>query len=315
VWVDRNGNAEVIPDLAEQAAQAGVAFIAGPRVSPDGTTISFWAPGGGDDAGDENAATLWFWDTERGRLTRPVPGESHLYWTVWGPRGDRIYSSGFVPSMAQSAIYETTLESGEGPRLLPQQLVTQWSMPYSITADGTHILYHAGDAAMRDLDVWMLSLADGGRDRPIVDAQGIQHHPAVSPDGRHLAYVSNESGRREVYLTDLPDATGARQVSGDGGWAPAWSRDGRHVVFLREVGNLVAAMEVGWAAEPGGAIAEVRELFRGPYRSAMTWGAQYDFAPDGQRFLMIRQPQGGAALSQLTVVLNWFEELQTISER
>ncbi|HEX6643271.1 MAG TPA: hypothetical protein VF037_01255, partial [Gemmatimonadales bacterium] len=127
--------------------------------------------------------------------------------------------------------------------------------------------------------------------------------PAVSRDGRWMAYVSNESGRAEVYVREFPGMGGRAQVSLDGGTEPAWSRDGREL-YYRKGGALYAA-----SVRPGAGfeIASRARLFVEPDYAADLTHRYYDVTPDG-RFVMIRDLEGGA---RLNVTLNWFQNLGT----
>jgi serine/threonine-protein kinase len=130
--------------------------------------------------------------------------------------------------------------------------------------------------------------------------------PRFSPDGRWVAYVSNDSGRDEVYVRPAAGTGGKVTVSSDGGTEPAWARDGRELFYRRGDRVLAAAVATGatFTASPP------RVLFEGPYeRDRGSGGAypNYDVAPDGQRFAMIQAP---TASSDIVVVLNWFEDLK-----
>jgi hypothetical protein len=126
--------------------------------------------------------------------------------------------------------------------------------------------------------------------------------PTLSPDGRWLAYVSNESGRYEVYVQSYPGPGARLQVSTDGGRAPLWSADGRQL-FYRYADQMMA---VPVAAGPSFSAGKPRLLFEGRYAGG------YDVSPDGRRFLMIRIEEESADKTELHVVLNWFEELKRL---
>jgi dipeptidyl aminopeptidase/acylaminoacyl peptidase len=129
--------------------------------------------------------------------------------------------------------------------------------------------------------------------------------PAFSPDGRWLAYESDETGEREVYVTRYPGPAGSQRVSVDGGREPVWSRDGRELFYNRGDRLMVVPVE---STDPMLKTGPPKVLFEMPYTGLDRGGMGYDVAPDGQRFVMLQLPD--ATSSQINVVLNWFEELK-----
>ena len=132
-------------------------------------------------------------------------------------------------------------------------------------------------------------------------------HPAISPDARWMAYDSNEAGRLEVFIQSYPDPTVSRvQVSSGGGSEPWWTKGGRELAFRR--GDSVMVVSVDPAT---GAAGRPVALFGGPYQSREDWSvpASYDVSPDGERFLMLKFPEG-QELRRVNVVTNWFADLR-----
>jgi serine/threonine-protein kinase len=131
--------------------------------------------------------------------------------------------------------------------------------------------------------------------------------PRFSPDGRWLAYVSNESGRYEIYVQPYPGPGGKWQISTEGGTEPAWNYNGRELFY--RCGNKMMAADI--ATQPSFAAGKPRMLFEGPYERSPATSPNYDVSPDGQRFLMLKSAETGeSAPTQINVVLNWFEELK-----
>jgi serine/threonine-protein kinase len=128
----------------------------------------------------------------------------------------------------------------------------------------------------------------------------------VSPDGRWFVYVTNESGRNEVYVRRLDDpGAGRTQVSVDGGEEPRWARSGRELFFRSRRGEmLVADVTTGIAFTAG----PPRVLFRLPTLIIDSYNREYDVSLDDQRFVMVNQT--GSTISELVLVLNWFGELR-----
>jgi hypothetical protein len=131
--------------------------------------------------------------------------------------------------------------------------------------------------------------------------------PRFSPDGRWLAYVSNESGHNEIYVQPYPGPDGKWQISTEGGREPVWNRNGREL-FYRS-GDKMMAVEI--TTQPNFIVGKPRMLFEGRYRPTPATSPNYDVSPDGQRFLMLKPvEQAQSAPTQINVVLNWFEELK-----
>ena len=132
-------------------------------------------------------------------------------------------------------------------------------------------------------------------------------YPALSPDGRWLAYTSNETGRHEVYVVPFPDAASARlAVSVDGGTEPVWARSGEELFYRNGLGDMVV---VPVETEPTFSAGTPSVLFSATgYRSNAS-GQEYDVSLDGERFIMIRQA-GAVDAAKLILVQNFFEELK-----
>ena len=148
--------------------------------------------------------------------------------------------------------------------------------------------------------------------RPVVTGPMIESRPTISPNGRWIAYMSDESGRQEIYVRPFPDAQVARwQVTVGGGSAPRWSRNGRELFFLNERIDMFA---VPVTLAPTFGFGTAHRLFAaGEYASSAAWG--FDVGASG-RFLMSRPAGGGAARAdEVILVQNFFEELKAKMRR
>jgi serine/threonine-protein kinase len=126
-----------------------------------------------------------------------------------------------------------------------------------------------------------------------------------SPDGLWLAFVSNESGREEIYILPYPGPGNKSLISTDGGREPVWSSDGRKLFYRCGDKMMVVAIRT----ESGLSIGTPNIVFQGDYVSYPGGGNSYDVSPDGRRFLMIKSEEK-TTLTRINVVLNWFEELR-----
>ena len=155
-------------------------------------------------------------------------------------------------------------------------------------------------------DIYVVPLKGDRKPIPWLQTKFNETVPRFSPDGHWIAYVSDESGRYEVYVQPYPGPGGKWQISADGGQQPLWSRDG-HELFYR---NGDKTMEVAVTTQPSFSASTPKILFEGEYETVGGPGTNFDIAPDGQRFLMVKASPGAAAGTQINVVLNWFEELK-----
>jgi eukaryotic-like serine/threonine-protein kinase len=146
------------------------------------------------------------------------------------------------------------------------------------------------------------------KQEPFLRTRFTEGAPAFSPDGRWIAYVSNESGRPEIYVQPYPGPGGKRQISTEGGAEPVWNPNGREL-FYRS-GNRMMAVDV--TSQPTFSAGRPRMLFEGQYFAVQfpLTAAAYDVSADGQRFLMVKETESSTAVTQINVVQNWFEELK-----
>jgi dipeptidyl aminopeptidase/acylaminoacyl peptidase len=181
--------------------------------------------------------------------------------------------------------------------------------PLGWSPDGRKLLFRQTGATTAE-DVWLYSIDDRTA-TPFMQGPANETSASFSPDGRWVAYVSDESGAAQVYVRPV-HGPGRSQVSVDGGTAPVWGRDGRELFFAKGDTLFAAPVTPGATFSSG----PVRRLFSGPYTFDVLAAnylqtVNYDVAPDGQRFLV---PGNQApAPHQLELVLNWFPELQRMA--
>ncbi len=143
--------------------------------------------------------------------------------------------------------------------------------------------------------------------RPVLATRGRDYSPILSDDGRWMAYVSDETGVVEVYVSSFPDPATRRQVSIGGGSEPVWAHSGRELFFKSESGELVAATIV---TEPTLAVTNRRILFAYPEDPRSDILPSYDVSGDDSRFIMRRRIGGDDAPGDHIIVENFFEELK-----
>ncbi len=289
VWVDRQG-------VELPAAEALWTYL-DPRLSPDGQRLAVAIL-------DANGYDTWLLELGRGTLTRLTFGQGLNLRPLWSPDGERVI---FASNREDNFHIFSKAANGSGTA---EQLTTgAYRIPTSISSDGKTIVFRQhSDTTGRDIG--MVRLEEEREPEMLLETPFDEHTGMLSPDDRWLAYVSNESGREEVYVTAFPDPGGKLQISTGGGAEPMWSRDGGEL-FYRIVDKMMA---VAIATEPQLAPGKPILLFEGPrYRSGLSTGnpaTGYDVAPDG-RFLMVRAEESSGP-TQINVVLNWFGELERL---
>ncbi len=283
VWVNRNGT--------EQSLAAPARPYLSPRISPDGRSLAV-----------EIDDQVWLFDLSQETLTR-LTFEGANGNPSWTPDGKRI------AFQSDQNILFWQLADGSGGRepLTNSKLIQSadsWS-PDSWSPDGQLLAFTELDPTM-GRNIWVLRRSDRTT-QPFLRTPANESAPRFSPDGRWLVYVSDESGRYEVYAQPYPGPGGKRQISTEGGTEPLWNRNGRELFYRSS--NKMMAVQI--TTQQGFVFGSPRTLFdasqymppTGPYSYPFP---NYDVSPDGQRFLMITKE----SKPQINVVVNWLEELK-----
>ena len=290
VWVDRAGNLEPLPFPPGEHTV---------RVSPDGKQVLATRRGVKGPGMD-----LWIYDLERGTQRRLTDEKGLEWWGLWTPDGGSVvYSSSADGPL--NLYWKPADGTGDEEILVESDYALN---AFSWSADGKLLAFQQQSHPTTGTDIWVLA---DGEPRPFLRTTNEEVHPTFSPDGRWLAYVSDESGRWEVSVQPYPGPGAVTPISTDGGFEPVWSPDGREIYYRRESGAQVMAVSfVPDEAPPR--VGKPRLLFEGPYRGGQRYGRSYDLAPDGERFLMIQEGEPPSPPPQYNIVLNWFQELKRL---
>jgi eukaryotic-like serine/threonine-protein kinase len=286
-WFDRSGARTAT--LGDQADYADVSL------SPDDSrvAVSILDPSLG-------SRDVWLYDIARGTRERFTFDRGDDFAPIWArPGGDRVVFS----SRREGAIhlYEKPARGGGAETLLLQDELGKFASHWS--ADGRFITYIGGGGIISRSDLWVLPLAGDRKPFPFADTTFVESHGQFSPDGRWMAFMSNESGRQEVYVRPFPGPGDKWLVSTAGGGWPRWRRDGREIFYAARDGN-VMAVPVN-AAGSSFVVGAARPLFKVRMRPIVRLDAySYDVAADGQRFL-INTFVEDAAPPAITLVVNW----------
>jgi Tol biopolymer transport system component len=278
-WFDRSGKR--LGTIGEPARYGRF------ELSPDERQIAFERY----DA-DLRHGNLWLLDLVRGAASRLTSTASSDYAPSWSPDGRQIlFGSARKSSLAD--IYEI---GGGGTS--PERLILHDGTdknPMSWSSDGRFALIMVITEATRE-DIWKLPLDGSGKAAPLVATRFSEVDAQISPDGRWFAYASDESGRYEVYVQSLADASRRYRVSTSGGGRPRWRRDGKELFFGTGAALYSVAIEGKETLEVGAP----QMLFRAS-------GADYAVARDGR--ILAAVTVDDSPLSSATVVLNWTSEL------
>ena len=283
LWVTRDGQEEPLGAPARNYNH--------PQLSPDGRRVAV----GIDDAAGRN---IWLYDIERETPLTPLTFGGGYNWPVWTPDGVHVSYASNQPGTAWNIHWTRADGSGADEVLWAPALL---QAPRSWAPDGQTLVFREVDPSSGH-DIWLFTL-DDNTSRPWLQTAAMEMHPAISPNGRWVAYVSNESGAQKVYVRPL-SGSGQWQVSTDGGVEPVWSRDGRELFYWNGDRLYVVGIESGETFQHD----TPPPLFERAHRRG-TFSQGYDVAPDGQRFLIVT-PEGQVAASRLDVILNWHEELK-----
>ena len=287
VWVTRTGE--------ETPTAAPIRNYGAIRVSPDGTRVAA-------SVYDDDNTDVWIWHLDQGPLTRLTFHEAVDAVPLWTPDSSRVV---FGSARDSGGLFWKAADgTGEVEPLLESTSIV---LPWGWAADGRLLFSQAGD-------IGVLTVEGERTVEMLLETEFEETEPALSPNGRWLAYrSSNESGESEINVVPFPAIDdGQWQVSTNGGIDPVWSPDGRALFYLELSGRMmVAEVETDPTFNldtPTGAFGTTAYALGGP-------GRLYDLAPDGGRFLMRKaggtQTDGDDGFTGLIVVENWFEELKT----
>ena len=293
VLLDREGKAEPV-------ASFKAPFYA-PRFSPDGQRIVYASLG--------MEGHIWVLDLNRGTASK-LTSEGMSELAAWTPDGRRVVFDWLNTGVPN--IYWQPVDGSSPMERLTQGEYFQW--PGSWTPDGKTLAFvedHADTETGYDIQLFNV------RDRrvtPFLNSRFSERYPEISPDGHWIAYVSDESGRDEVYVQPFPGPGGKWQISNEGGAEPLWSRDSRQLFYRqswsqRENQVSVADVRTGPVFSAG----KPRLLFTAQDYVGMGQIRSWDISPDGKHFLVVKmEERKSRPLTELVLVQNWFEELKRL---
>ena len=249
---------------------------------------------------------VWVYDITRRVRTRLSTSPEGDFRPVWSPAGDEV---AFTSDRAGNLdIFLRQADASGAEKVLAatphRVLLSDWSR------DGKYLLYHLSDPET-GIDLWYLERNEDGsgwEPHPFLQTPFGERVPRFSPDGRYVAYVSNESGQNEVYVQPFPEGSRKVTVSSNGGTKVRWSRDGKELFYVE--GQTLVAVSV--SSGSGFSVGSATRLFEHAGLRGATNYAPYDVSADGQRFILAEPVGAGADAPEpaIRVVQNWFAEFR-----
>ena len=258
-----------------------------PRFSPDGKRIAF-------ASASDSATNIWTFELSSGTLRRVTTGGTVNDRPEWMPDGKHLL---FTSNRAGSYEIWTQSVDGSAPAERLLQSKGRQILEATISRDGRALLYRASGQG-----IFFRRLDGDTNVRPIAQGEVGEFAARLSPDGRFVAYSSEETGVAQVYVRPFPSLRERYQVSVDGGTEPVWSPDGRRLFYRRNRLITAATMSSG----PDFSVTRREELFEGDFVFQAVH-AEYDVSPTGGQFLVLKRADSDV---QTIVVQNWFEELR-----
>ncbi len=274
-----------------------------PRLSPDGERLML-------EIAEGATSDLWIYQWQRDALTRLTfgAGGGAAMNAVWTPDGR------YIVFWAKGGMFVTRSDGAGGPRPLTRSNRRQ--APYSFTPDGRRLAWF--EQGSGGFDLWSMSLESdgnglrGGKPEVLLQTAFLERQPVFSPDGRWLAYGSNESGRFQVYVRAFPDTGGKWQISNAGLAYPVWPPRGHELFFLSGDKQIMVA---GYTVRGDSFIAAEPKVWsdKKPADFGVNGGSTFDVAPDGKRvaaLMPVETPETQREQNHLILMMNFFDELR-----
>lgn len=260
-----------------------------PRLSADGRQLAV-------TIGDRQV-DAWSYDLVQSSFQRLTYSPSWDAFPLWDPRAEWVAFSSMQDGLP--AVYRKNLRTDAVEKLAG---ANHPAYPGSWSVDGKLLAYWEENPET-GLDIWIHSL-ENGSEEPFLRTVHNESDPEFSPDGRFIAYESNETGKTiEIYARPYPEGHPATKISNQGGRSPRWREDRKEIYYIVDGRVMAVSVEAG----PPLVASAPRELFAGPY------GRYYDVAPDGQKFFMIGETSDDGSPARVNYIVHWFEKLKALA--
>jgi serine/threonine-protein kinase len=301
-WIDRQGHSQTVTEEPRVWWQIAIA--------PNGKLVTGQIL---DYKSSSSDSDIWLYDPERRTLTR-LTSDGHSVGPLWTPDGRWVtYGSdvtigNHAPDGTKAGIYRVPADKSGPPELL---LEGSRIWPTSWTPDGKTLVYGQNGADSK-YQIWIVP-APGStpetKPRLFSRPSFNEVNALLSPDGKWIAYSSDESGKYEVVVEPFPGPGAKLQVSTHGGWIGAWARNGRELYYVDPDTKQMMAVETqtGPAFHPG----QPKAMFKMPDSSISSFNEViFDVSPDSKHFLVLRPEEAANAGSTLIFITNWFDDLR-----
>ena len=297
VWVDRDGREQQIPIEIQGTSQ--------PESSPGGQRLALSLGG-----------EIWIYDLERDLLSQLTFDEVSEIYPIWSPDGTRV---AFLKSREGGELWWRASD-GTGEEELLVSASGAPIRPNAFTPDGTQLVYES------DGDLFLLTIGSNEPGRLLLGTEFVEARASISPDGRWIAYESNESGEYRIYVHPFPNVgDGKWQISNTGGIWPKWNGEGDALYYRGVSPNFSTVWEVKLDTTNDRSQFQYEaptQLFSGNYTPELErgGGSAFDVSSDGQRFLLPRMAEMSPSTNysentQIAVIPNWFEDLNRLAPR
>jgi Tol biopolymer transport system component len=298
LWVNREGKEEPL----SAAPNAYMNF----RISPDGKRVALFIQ-------SAPRTSIWIWDIARETMTRlTFNDDADNCDPIWTLDGKRIVYTSSPKSvfLGKGDIFWKAADgTGEAEKLAssPDRAL----FPRSWSRDGKNLVVWEFTPSPMQIGIGIISMEGDPVRKPLLQEKYLQKDPMISPDGRWIAYASNESGKYEVYVRPFPEVNkGKWQVSTSGGNTPLWSPDSRELYYHIGDAAMAVPVETESAFKPGTPTVLFRNITSLSSTGVdMTNDTYWDISPDGKHFLMVKEAVAEAP-RKINIVVNWFEELK-----
>jgi Tol biopolymer transport system component/predicted Ser/Thr protein kinase len=277
MWMDRQGKVTPLLDTSRAYAEGAL--------SPDGQKLAMTIRAANDD--------IWVYQLNRGTLTRITFGGGNSALPVWTPDGKRVV---YLSERGRTVkLFSKPWDGSGSETMVGQSLDLDPTSFASLSPDNSVVAAGFGE------DVWIVPLDSSKQPEKIISSPATEGNPAFSPDGHWLAYISNESGQNEVYVVPFPHHEGKYQISTNGAYWARWLPNGKSLMYL----SGWSVMEVDVTLSPTFDFSPPRKVLELP----RSWNGFWDVTADGKRFVIAASKTGGVQLSQVNIVVGWFQEL------
>jgi serine/threonine protein kinase len=269
----------------EQKLDVPAAGYIDPAISPDGKRVAVAIQ-------YMSAQQLAVYERDRGVMMRIVANGGLNNAPVWSPDGkDLLFDAS--GNTLKRGLYRVAADGSAAPQLIHETTISS----HITSVAGSHAAVMVNDPAT-SADIWLFNMDNQSDMRPFKQTVAAERQGSLSPDGRWMAYTSNESGRPEVYVEPVPGPGGRWQISTAGGEQPRWVRNGKEIVYRNGTKMMSAAVQI----QPTFAAAKPVELFDRKFDRGGSVGG-YDVTPDGRTFVMTRSEQANP--TEIRVVVGW----------